>query len=305
MHIPVMVNEILEALKVGPGKIYLDGTIGGGGHTEAILTRAPDTKIVGIDRDKEAIDRISKRLKSYIDEKRLSLIQGNFKEVATLLKEDTLFDGALLDFGFSSFQIDNPKRGFSFQKEGPLDMRMDQNQKLTAADLIQHLEEKEMADLFFTYGEERFSRKIAAAIVRRRGKNPFRTTLDLANFIAAITPQRHFRIHPATRVFQALRIVVNDELTGLSEVLVDFVKKLKKEGRLAVISFHSLEDRLVKQTFVTLEKPCICPPDFNQCMCGKSPLGKRVTKKPLIPSSKEILMNPRARSAKLRVLVRC
>lgn len=305
MHKPVMVKEILSVFAGQQGGVYIDGTIGGGGHTEAILKAIPESIIYGIDRDQETLSILRAELKSYIDARRLFLFHSNFKDLPNLLSSFTvkIFQGALLDLGFSSLQLDDEKRGFSFQKEGPLDMRMDQFQDVTAADLIHGLNETELANLFYQLGEERFSRRIASAIVRRRTREPFRNTLDLANFIAVMVPDRYKRkIHPATKVFQALRIAVNQELEGLAEALQEFMQVLSVGGRLAVISFHSLEDRIVKQVFNRFENPCICPTDFPQCVCGKKKLGKRITKKPWIPASNEILMNPRARSAKLRVV---
>jgi len=215
------------------------------------------------------------------------------------------FDGAVLDLGVSSFQLDKAARGFSFQKEGPLDMRMDPSQKIRAFDFVNTLPEKKLAQLFYDYGEERFSSHIARVICERRKQKPLQTTLELANLISELTPiWKRSKLHPATRVFQALRIAVNQELENLDQALEDILKCLKKRGRLVVISFHSLEDRIVKQSFFKFENPCVCPSDFPKCICGKKPLGHRVTSKPVIASQEEMEQNPRSRSAKLRVIER-
>lgn len=301
-----MLKEVIELLSPQKDKVYFDGTLGLAGHAEAMLKANEEVKVIGLDRDEKALKLVKKRLKKYID-KRLFLFHGNFRNFHELREQfpETKYSGALLDLGFSSFQIDDPKRGFSFQKEGPLDMRMDVSQKLKASDVISEFSEEELADIFFQFGEEKFSRPIAKAIVKRRKTKPFKTTLDLANLIASMAPLWMKRkIHPATKVFQALRIVVNDELSGLAEAFEDILMSLEEGGRLAVMSFHSLEDRIVKQTFVRFENPCVCPSDFPECRCGKKQVGRRVTKKPIVPSYNEVLMNPRSRSAKLRCIER-
>lgn len=310
MHKPVLLMEILDLLQIEDGKVYLDGTIGTGGHTEAILNKCPTTTVIGIDRDEQALKEVTKRLKKYIG-KTLFLFHGNFKDFDNLKKDfpkgtpKDIINGAILDLGISSFQLDDKDRGFSFQKEGPLDMRMDLSLKTKASDLVNTLPENELTTLFFTYGEERHSKKIAQAIVRRRQQKPFQTTLDLSNLISSLSPLwTRSRIHPATRVFQALRIAVNDELKGLRDAFEKILRNLQVGGRLAIISFHSLEDREVKKSFYTFEHPCVCPREVAICLCHKKPIGRRITKKPLVPSSAEITSNPRSRSAKLRVIER-
>ena len=305
MHEPVLVNEVIQLLGVKEKGIYLDGTVGLGGHTKAILKIAPSIRVIGIDRDKKALEEVKKKFKEELN-KRLYLYKGNFKDIMTMKKKFPVqkFQGALLDLGFSSFQLADSERGFSFQQEGPLDMRMDSSQKEKAFDIVNTLSEEKLADIFFQFGEERLSRQIAKAICQRRKKDPIQTTLQLSNLICEISPRWGQSIHPATRVFQALRIAVNEELEGLDEALKDIFQCLKEGGRLGVISFHSLEDRIVKQTFYSFENPCTCPSDFPKCVCGKKPVGKRITQKPAVPSDEEIRKNPRSRSAKLRVIER-
>ena len=307
VHIPVLVKEVLELLKIKERGVYLDGAVGLGGHTAAILKEAADTCVVGLDRDRDALELVKQKLHLELN-KRLFLYHGNFKEIQKLKKKlkRQRFDGALLDLGVSSFQLQEAARGFSFQKEGPLDMRMDPSQKISAYDLVNTLPEKELTHLFYKYGEERFSSRIAHVICERRKHNPLKTTLELSNLISELTPlwKRESKLHPATRVFQALRLAVNQELENLSEALKDILQCLKKGGRLVVISFHSVEDRIVKQSFFQFENPCICPSDFPKCICGKKPLGHRVTSKPWVASQEEVKQNPRARSAKLRAIER-
>ncbi|MBI3019536.1 MAG: 16S rRNA (cytosine(1402)-N(4))-methyltransferase RsmH [Deltaproteobacteria bacterium] len=307
VHAPVLMKEVLELLKIIKGGVYLDGTVGLGGHAAAILKEAEGVRVIGIDRDLQALELIKQKLHSEVN-KRLFLYHGNFKDILKLKNKfkRQKFDGALLDLGVSSFQLGEAARGFSFQKEGPLDMRMDTSQKEKAFDLVNTLPEKELSQIFYDYGEERFSSPIAHVICERRKQKPLETTLELANLISELTPlwKRGTKIHPATRVFQALRIAVNQELENLDRALEDILTCLKKGGRLVVISFHSLEDRIVKQSFFRFENPCICPPDFPKCACGKKPLGHRVTSKPRIASEEEVKQNPRSRSAKLRAIER-
>ena len=299
MHVPVLCEEIMEILKVNNEGTYLDATFGWGGHTEAIFLRAPQAKVVAMDRDSETLKFAQQRFSKILN-KNLFLMHGNFKDGVT-----DAFDGILIDLGFSSLQIDDPERGFSFQKEGPLDMRMDRTQKLTAAAIVNSWSEEDLAALFKTYGEEPFSKKISFRICKKRSEKPIETTTELSNLISISIPRRfQSKIHPATKVFQALRIEVNQELTGLGEALEKMVLSLKPGGRLAVISFHSLEDRIVKQSFYRFERPCTCPSDFPHCVCGKVALGVRITHKPIVPSDLEIQKNPRSRSAKLRVFER-
>lgn len=280
IHIPVLAAEIISGLEIKPGGHYLDATVGGGGHSSLILAQFPDTKLTAIDRDEHAIAAATSKLTEYgLD--RVTFWQGNFAEYKPL---DTKFDGIIADLGVSSHQIDTAERGFSFQQEAPLDMRMDGQQSLSATEIINYWDEKQLADIFYLYGEERYSRRIARNIVQKR---PFNTTTQLASAIAQSVPSkyRYGRINPATRVFQALRIVVNAELASLEKFLTIAPTWLKPQGRIAIISFHSLEDRIVKQQF------------------RNSSLLKVITKKPLIATEEENRQNPRARSAKLRIAV--
>jgi 16S rRNA (cytosine1402-N4)-methyltransferase len=280
-HIPVLSQELIEGLHLRDNGHYLDATLGGGGHTCLILSAFPDTRVTAIDRDETAIDRVKTTLSEYIPD-RLTLWSGNFAEYNP---QATLFDGIIADLGVSSPQIDQGDRGFSFRQSAPLDMRMDRRQSLTAGDIINHWDEKELADLFYEYGEERLSRRIARSIVAKR---PFETTTELAEAIAYSVPRsyRYGRIHPATRVFQSLRIAVNQELESLQKFLDRAVHWLVPGGIIGVISFHSLEDRIIKYYF------------------RDSELLNVITKKPIIPTPEEEDRNPRARSAKLRLAQR-
>ncbi len=279
-HISVLASESIEGLAIRPGGHYLDATVGGGGHSRLILAAFPDTRVTAIDRDEDALAAAKTNLAEYGD--RVQFCHGNFAEYQT---KDLQFDGIIADLGISSFHVDTASRGFSFRQEAELDMRMDRRQSLTASEIINHWEEVELADIFYKYGEERLSRRIARAIVEKR---PFKTTTQLADAIARCVPRqyRYGRIHPATRVFQALRIVVNQELNSL-EIFLDRVPNwLKIGGRIAIISFHSLEDRLVKHSL------------------RNSPILRVLTKKPIIPQPDELEYNLRSRSAKLRIAER-
>ena len=292
MHEPVLLKEVLFHLNLKPGQVILDGTVGSGGHSEAMLREiSPTGFLVGLDQDEEAVQRAQKRLKAFGD--RFVLQQLNFRHLDETLSSlnITAFDAVLLDVGLSREDLENPGRGFSFLREGPLDMRMDQRLKRTAADLITCSNEETLATILWQFGEERNARKIARAIVGARQKHQIRTTLELAPLHSkSVPPKARFgRIHPATRTFQALRIAVNDELGALEEALPKALKVLKPGGRLAAISFHSLEDRMIKRFF------------RNQEQAG---LGLVVTKKPVRPSKAEVTQNPKARSAKLRVMER-
>lgn len=302
LHKPVMVEEALTQLQCGPGSVIVDATVGMGGHSERILERiGPTGKLLGIDRDKESLALARKRLEKFGN---VQLYNDNFKNLPLILHhlgQSQVVDGILLDLGVSSYQLLGFDRGFSFQMEAPLDMRMDREQKLTAAALINHLSEEELAEIFYKYGEEPKARKIARAIVGYRERNPLTKTTQLSSLIQKIIPAgRHTRTHPATLVFQALRIATNDELTGLEDFILSAVKFLKSSGRLVIISFHSLEDRIVKESFRRLSGRCVCslPPEL--CTCEKEPLVTILTRKPLRPSPEEVRTNPRARSAGLR-----
>lgn len=309
MHVSVLLKEIIDLLQPHPGGIYIDGTVGAGGHAAAILQESsPDGQLYGLDQDQDALEVAQRRLADF--ENREHLFHANFDRLAEIAHQYQIppADGILLDLGVSSMQFDRPERGFSFQADGPLDMRMDPTSGQTAAELVNQLPEEELANLIYRYGEERRSRRIARAIVKAR---PVQRTVALAEIVAkAAGPQRHktsrrrgaTKTHPATRTFQALRIAVNDELGALERALPQAVKLLKPGGRLAVISFHSLEDRIVKLYFRQESQDCICPPEQLVCTCGHQATVKVITKKPIVPSSSELDQNPRARSAKLRVV---
>jgi len=291
-------------LQIKKNGIYLDGTLGDGGHAEQILSAlGPRGLLVAFEQDKDSISFAEKRLQPF--KSQTKIFHDNFKNARKVLAEEKigLLDGILLDLGVSSRQLENPERGFSFASDAFLDMRMDQRTKTTAFDLLNNSSENELATIFKEFGEERWAKRIARAIVRKRETTPIRTTGELSKLILSVVPakSRKYRIHPATRVFQALRIAVNKELKALSTVLDDGVECLKPSGRFCVISFHSLEDRLVKTRFRQLQKGCICPIDIPQCVCGRKSVLKVITKKPIVPTEDEVKKNPRARSAKLRV----
>jgi 16S rRNA (cytosine1402-N4)-methyltransferase len=306
-HVPVMPGAVVEALAVRPGGRYIDGTLGGGGHTSLILERgAPDARVLGIDADPLALTRVAERLAAEVAANRLVLRQGNFADLGRLAAEVAFLpvDGVLLDLGLSSDQLADTMRGFSFATDAPLDMRFDPERGQSAADLVNTLEESALADVIWRYGEERRSRAIARRIVHARQRAAIARTTELARLVAEAVPGRPGGIHPATRTFQALRIAVNDELGSLERVLPQAVEALAPEGRLAIITFHSLEDRIVK-TFIRAEaRGCICPPESPVCVCGHTPRLRDLTRHPLIASAEEVAANPRARSAKLRIAER-
>jgi 16S rRNA (cytosine1402-N4)-methyltransferase len=299
LHQSVLLDEVLAWLDPQPGQILLDGTIGGGGHGAALLERIlPDGFLYGLDQDPMALAAATERLSKVSD--RFELIRSNFGNLVSLAVPP--LDGILLDIGVSSPQLDLAARGFSFQQAGPLDMRMDPDAPSTAAELLATLPEAELARIFFEYGEERHSRRVARAIVQDRQKGALpQDTLEFARFLGRVIPRDPSGVNPATRVFQALRIAVNDELGVLERVLPAAVAKLKPGGKLAVISFHSLEDRIVKRTFQDAAKGCICPPRQPICTCGLKPTLEVLTRKPVTASQQELDCNPRSRSAKLRV----
>ena len=306
MHIPVLLEEVIDGLHVKKNGIYVDGTVGYGGHTEEIAKRQKcSLQIIGIDKDQEALDSASNRLKKY---KSIELVKGSYNQLPELLKDSSidLVDGVLLDLGASSPQFDDPKRGFSFSKDGPLDMRFDIGSHKTAADILNTYPEKDLARIIKDYGEERFAKRIAGAIVKQRREEKFARTSQLVELIETTLPRKAWpkNIHPATRTFQALRIEVNSELDELREALIKIVYMLKPGGRLVVISFHSLEDRIVKQFFKEGEKECVCPKAFPVCRCDKEKLLKIINKKPITASKTEIKNNVRSRSAKLRIAER-
>lgn len=304
-HIPVMPTEVLDYLVPKPGGIYLDGTVGGGGHAGLVLeASAPDGLLIGLDRDAEALAAARKRLAPFGS--RARLFHRNFADLEALLAEIGIdgIDGFLLDLGVSSRQLDAGERGFSFQQDAPLDMRMDATSGETAAELLNRLPEEELTRIIREYGEERWAKRIAAFIVRARGEAAIETTWQLADLIKGAIPRGAWeeRIHPATRTFQALRIAVNDELGSLERGLDAALRLLNRGGRGVVISFHSLEDRIVKNTFRGLARGCRCPKDFPRCVCGNTPQVKILTGKPVMAGEAELKDNPRARSAKLRAV---
>jgi 16S rRNA (cytosine1402-N4)-methyltransferase len=304
-HIPVMLEPVLELLHCKRDGVYVDGTIGGGGYTRAILDRgATEGVVVGMDWDEEAIGRVRERLRGYGE--RLILEKADFADIRSVLRKHGLetVDGIAVDLGVSSFQLDDSQRGFSFMQEGPLDMRMNRDLSYTAADLVNTLPERELADLIYRYGEERLSRRIARSIVAARKERRISDTRELAELVRRAVPKTKdtFRIHPATRTFQALRIAVNGELDSLERFLPEALDLLKPGGRLCVVAFHSLEDRIVKETFRSWAQSCRCPRERAACVCEGKPLVRLLTKKALRPSPDEAERNPRARSARLRAV---
>ena len=303
-HVSVLLEESVDGLNIRSGGIYADGTMGGGGHSLLIAQRLDGSgRLIGIDRDAEAIEASKKRLASFDN---VTYVHDNYRNIKSILENlgaDGL-NGAVLDLGVSSYQLDNRERGFSYMEDAPLDMRMDQSDSLSAYDVVNTYSEKELARIFFEYGEEKFSRRIAASICERRSEKPVRTTLELVDIIKACIPAK-FRqkgSHPAKRVFQAVRIEVNGELRDLRNALDDFFDVLLPGGRLCVITFHSLEDRIVKTAFRAYATGCTCPPEFPICVCGKKPRGKVITGKPVLPCEEEYETNKRSKSAKLRIV---
>ena len=306
-HVPIMVSEVLALLEPARGGIFVDGTLGGGGHAEAVLSAMPETgRLFGIDRDDEALKAAGARLSRFGD--RFTAIKGNFFDMKSLLKDRGVekVDGILLDLGVSSHQLDAAERGFSYKAEAPLDMRMDRSAPLTARTVVNTWSEAELKRIFYEYGEEKFSAKIAARIVERRREQPIETTTELAELIKGAIPAkfRNEPQHPARRCFQAIRIAVNGELDGLNDAIVSAHDLLNPGGRLAILTFHSLEDRIVKNAFRTFENPCTCPKSAPVCICGKKPTAKVLTRHPLVASEQEQKENSRATSAKLRAIVR-
>ena len=297
-HVPVLYQEVLEVLNPVPGGFYVDGTIGAGGHSRGILERsAPDGILIGFDRDPAALALAASNLAEFSD--RVTLIHSSYQEMVSHLNNRNwhTVDGILIDLGLSSMQLNTPERGFSFRYDAPLDMRFDPDQSFSASDLVNEYTREELAEIIFTYGEEKFSRRIADAIIANR---PLATTKELAELIKGVVPHTRSKIHPATRTFQALRIAVNNELDALEAFLPAALEVLKPGGRLAVIAFHSLEDRIVKRYFRQESRDCICPPEIPICVCENKARIKEITRRPIRPEDHEIHENPRARSAKLR-----
>lgn len=307
-HKSVLLKECIDSLNIKSDGIYLDGTLGGAGHSLEILKRLDKGMLIGIDQDETALKVSAQRLRQAQGNAGLLLIKGNFRNMAELLEQNGIkgVDGILLDIGVSSYQLDEAERGFSYQHDAPLDMRMDRSKSLDASEIVNTYDEKTIRDIIRDYGEENWASRIASFIVRSRNEKRIETTGQLVDIIKAAIPAQARRDgpHPAKRTFQALRIAVNDELGALSDAIEGAVKILNPGGRISIITFHSLEDRIVKTEFQKREKPCTCPPSFPVCVCGKKPELKVITKKPILPGKEELELNPRARSAKLRTAER-
>ena len=301
-HFPVMLDETVLALDIKPDGIYVDCTLGGAGHTKEILSRlSQNGRVIGIDRDASALENA----KNTVKDERLITVHDNFCNIAYILSSlgYEAVDGIIADLGVSSHQLDTASRGFSYMQDAPLDMRMDTSAALTAYDVVNNYSERELARILDIYGEERFASRIASRILAAREAEPIKTTLGLASVIESAIPAkfRHEGGHPAKRSFQAIRIEVNGELECIPKLIDEGIPKLRSGGRMAVITFHSLEDRLVKNAFRTLENPCTCPKDIPVCVCGKKPVVRVITRKPILPGARELEINTRSHSAKLRV----
>lgn len=301
-HFPVMLDETVSALDIKPDGIYVDCTLGGAGHTKEILSRlSQNGRVIGIDRDASALENA----KNTVKDERLITVHDNFCNIAYILSSlgYEAVDGIIADLGVSSHQLDTASRGFSYMQDAPLDMRMDTSAALTAYDVVNNYSERELARILDIYGEERFASRIASRILAARESEPIKTTLGLASVIESAIPAkfRHEGGHPAKRSFQAIRIEVNGELDCIPKLIDEGIPKLRSGGRMAVITFHSLEDRLVKNAFRTLENPCTCPKDIPVCVCGKKPVVRVITRKPILPGARELEINTRSHSAKLRV----
>ena len=306
-HISVLLNETVDSLSVHPGGVYVDGTLGGGGHSLEIAKRlGGEGTLIGIDRDEAAVSAAGARLSQFGETVRI--VRGNYSSMPEIVKDlgYAKVDGIVLDLGVSSYQLDEAERGFSYMHDAPLDMRMDRRETRTAADLINTASERELFRIIRDYGEERFAQNIAKHIVERREEKPIETTGELVEIIRASIPMKVQKTggHPAKRTFQAIRIELNGELTALKDSIDSMIDLLDDGGRLAIITFHSLEDRIVKSAFRRNENPCTCPPEFPVCVCGKKPKGRVVTRKPILPSAQEMALNSRSKSAKLRIFER-
>ena len=302
-HVSVLLQECIDGLNIKPDGIYVDGTLGGAGHSSQIAARLTTGRLIGIDRDPVALKAAGERLQPYAD--RVTLVHSNFCQIRQVLDQLGIegVDGILLDLGVSSPQLDDGARGFSYMADAPLDMRMNNEDALTAHTVVNTWSQEELKRILYQYGEERYAPQIAAAICRRRQERPIETTLELVDVIRSAMPAAALREkqHPAKRSFQAIRIAVNDELGSVERVMADAPGCLRKGGRLAIITFHSLEDRIVKNGMAEASKGCTCPPNFPVCVCGKKPDVKLITRKPIVSGDEELEVNPRARSAKLRV----
>ena len=305
-HVSVLLWECIEALQIKPDGIYLDGTLGGAGHSSEIVKRLTTGRLIGVDRDTVALEAAGNRLAPWKD--RVTLVHSNFSEIASILDDLGLekIDGMLFDLGVSSPQLDDGSRGFSYMADAPLDMRMNREDRLSAWDVVNTWPQEELKRILFDYGEERYAPRIASAICRRREEKPIETTLELVDIIKSAMPSQALREkqHPAKRSFQAIRIAVNDELGSVERMLADAMDRLNPGGRLAVITFHSLEDRIVKSAMQQAARGCTCPKEFPVCVCGNKPKVNIVTRKPIVSGEEELEYNPRARSAKLRVAER-
>ena len=302
-HIPVLLNETIEGLNINPDGIYVDGTIGGAGHSKKIIEKLSDKGfLIGIDRDEDALKAARENLKGY---KNFKLIHGNHDNIKEILLDLGIdkVDGILLDLGVSSYQLDEKERGFSYISDNKLDMRMDKTQNLSAYDVVNTYKEEKLADIIYKYGEERYSKKIARNICIARNNKPIETTKELAKIIEKSVPFSK-NGHPAKRTFQAIRIEVNNEIAPLYNTVLDCINLLKIDGRLCIITFHSLEDRAVKEAYIEAEGKCTCPKDLPYCICGSKTLGKIINKKPIEASSEELKINSRSASAKLRIFER-
>ena len=303
-HKSVLLEETVDSLNVKPGGIYVDGTLGGGGHSLEICKRLNGQgRLIGIDQDQDAINAATKRLEEYKD--LVTIVRSNYEEIADVLRSLDIesVDGIVLDLGVSSYQLDDAERGFSYMADAPLDMRMDQRNSKTAKDIVNEYSEMELYRVIRDYGEDKFAKNIAKNIVKAREEKEIETTFELRDIIEKSIPKK-FKVkggHPAKRTFQAIRIELNRELDVLQGTIDTMIELLGDEGRLSIITFHSLEDRIVKSRFKTNENPCICPPEFPVCVCGRVSKGKVITRKPILPSPKEMGVNSRAKSAKLRV----
>ena len=302
-HISVLLEECLDGLDIKPDGIYVDGTLGGAGHSSQIVQRLTTGRLIGIDRDLVALEASGKRLEPYKD--RVTLVHSNFCEMKQVMEDLGIpgVDGILLDLGVSSPQLDDGERGFSYMADAPLDMRMNNQDSLSAYEVANTWSQDELKRILFDYGEERYAPRIASAICRRREGKPIETTLELVDVIRSAMPPQALREkqHPAKRSFQAIRIAVNDELGSVEKAMQDAIPLLNPGGRLAVITFHSLEDRIVKNAMAEAAKGCTCPPNFPVCVCGKKPIVKLISRKPIVATEEELEVNPRSRSAELRV----
>lgn len=306
-HTSVLLEETIEALNVKPDGVYLDGTLGGGGHACEVCRRLNDQgRFYGIDQDEAAVEAAGKRLEEFGS--RVTIIRDNYCNAREALRQKGVecVDGIVLDLGVSSYQLDTAERGFTYKYDAPLDMRMDQRQRMTARDIVNDYDEQSLYRIIRDYGEDQFARNIAKHIVQARMEKPVETTFELNEIIKAAIPARMRAVggHPSKRTFQAIRIECNHELDVLRDTLQDFINMLNPQGRLCIITFHSLEDRIVKSFFREMENPCTCPPEFPVCICGKTPYGKVISRKPILPTQEEMEENPRSKSAKLRVFER-